>query len=99
MSDCELCGGPVGLVGVLGGVEHLTCRDCGMTFSRPGGDEEDEEGYCDLCETPFSQCEGGGHSHADPSLCSSCYCHSCGECGRYSDECECEEDDEDDDVE
>lgn len=30
---CELCGGPLGLLGQLGRRQHLLCRDCGMQFS------------------------------------------------------------------
>lgn len=32
---CDLCGGPVGVLGVLGRLEHLQCRNCGANFSRP----------------------------------------------------------------
>jgi hypothetical protein len=33
MFECELCGGPLMLLGQLGGRVHLTCRDCGAAFS------------------------------------------------------------------
>jgi hypothetical protein len=35
MNDCELCGGPLVLLGRLGNRDHLTCRDCGLACSRP----------------------------------------------------------------
>jgi len=31
---CPLCSGPVGVLGQLGHIEHLTCRHCGMFFTR-----------------------------------------------------------------
>jgi hypothetical protein len=41
---CDLCGGPLGILGVLGNTEHIQCRDCGAEFSRPAAPpEEDEE--------------------------------------------------------
>ncbi len=30
---CKLCGGPLGLLGVLGKLAHLLCRNCGAQFS------------------------------------------------------------------
>jgi hypothetical protein len=30
--ECELCGGPVMLLGQLGGRVHLTCQDCGAAL-------------------------------------------------------------------
>jgi len=30
---CELCGGPCYVLGVLGNLVHLVCRDCGMACS------------------------------------------------------------------
>ena len=55
---CEICDGPVGILGLLGRLVHLLCRDCGMQFSREatpediegwntamyGGVEEEDEG-------------------------------------------------------
>lgn len=43
---CEICGGPLLLLGVLGSLAHYNCRDCGMMFSggKPDlGDEDDDE--------------------------------------------------------
>lgn len=31
---CEVCGGPVGLLGTLGTRDHFQCRNCGMGYSR-----------------------------------------------------------------
>ena len=36
IDSCSMCGGPVGILGKLGHVEHLMCRNCGMSFSREG---------------------------------------------------------------
>lgn len=33
MHGCPLCGGPGILLGKLGHLTHLTCRDCGMQYS------------------------------------------------------------------
>jgi hypothetical protein len=33
--ECPQCGGPGTLMGVLGNLAHLRCRDCGWTFSIP----------------------------------------------------------------
>ena len=43
MDECQLCGGPLGILGLLGNRVQLQCRDCGMSFSRevePGEREE-----------------------------------------------------------
>lgn len=32
--ECSVCGGPVGLIGCLGNLAHLVCRDCGCQSSR-----------------------------------------------------------------
>jgi hypothetical protein len=29
---CSLCGGPVGLLGMLGTMAHGSCRNCGMAY-------------------------------------------------------------------
>jgi hypothetical protein len=31
--ECALCGGPLGVMGMLGGLVWWLCRDCGMQFS------------------------------------------------------------------
>lgn len=31
---CSLCGGQLGLLGALGNLKWLVCRDCGMQFSK-----------------------------------------------------------------
>ena len=41
--DCEFCGGPCGLMGVLGRMAHCQCRDCGMECSRAMTKEEVRE--------------------------------------------------------
>lgn len=33
IGPCPLCAGPRGVLGVLGRVLHLLCRDCGMMFT------------------------------------------------------------------
>lgn len=33
--DCPQCGGEAILLGVLGNLAHLRCRDCGWDFSTP----------------------------------------------------------------
>lgn len=33
MRECELCGGPLVVLGVLGNVAHCRCRDCGAQCS------------------------------------------------------------------
>jgi len=35
MLSCLLCEGPLMLLGDLGGLGWFRCRDCGMEFSRP----------------------------------------------------------------
>jgi hypothetical protein len=40
--ECSCCGGPKGVLGVLGNLVHLLCRDCGMQSSIPF-DELDPE--------------------------------------------------------
>jgi len=46
--QCSICGGPVGLLGILGKLAHLLCQSCGMHFNCPAEDielitEEEEE--------------------------------------------------------
>jgi hypothetical protein len=48
---CDLCGGPLGIMGILGNTEHLQCRNCGMEFSRPVNPETDSSEDAD-CESP-----------------------------------------------
>ena len=44
MHACQLCGGPLGLLGFLGRLAHLLCRDCGMHFNIPRDEyQEDDE--------------------------------------------------------
>lgn len=43
MNTCELCGGELGLLGTLGRLVWLVCRDCGMQFSRKAEDFNDNE--------------------------------------------------------
>jgi hypothetical protein len=31
--ECQLCGGPLGVLGILGNKVWLLCRDCGMQSS------------------------------------------------------------------
>jgi ribosomal protein L37E len=31
--ECGICGGPIGVMGILGNREHLQCRNCGASFS------------------------------------------------------------------
>jgi hypothetical protein len=40
MSDdpCPLCGGPLGVLGRLGNLVHLLCRNCGAQFSEEADD-------------------------------------------------------------
>jgi hypothetical protein len=40
MCECELCGGPLLLLGQLGGRVHLTCRDCGMAYNHEADEDE-----------------------------------------------------------
>ncbi len=39
--ECSLCGGECGVMGQLGRLEHLVCRDCGMWFQREVEEEPD----------------------------------------------------------
>lgn len=31
---CKVCGGPIGILGVLGSMIHYQCRNCGINFCR-----------------------------------------------------------------
>jgi hypothetical protein len=47
VNDCPTCGGPPVLLGTLGRVTWLRCRDCGWEYQAdgpigPGDDDEDE---------------------------------------------------------
>lgn len=44
MSGCPHCGGPLVLLGVLGHLTHLRCRDCGAQVER------ETEPDCGTCE-------------------------------------------------
>lgn len=45
---CELCGGPLGLLGSLGFMLHLTCRNCGMFFTRDNRPNEEDDDDADV---------------------------------------------------
>ena len=32
--QCSICGGPLGILGMLGNLIHYLCRNCGMQFSK-----------------------------------------------------------------
>ena len=36
--ECSICGGPLGLTGILGNLAHLQCRNCGMASSMDAKD-------------------------------------------------------------
>lgn len=40
---CTLCGGLLGLLGQLGRLLHLHCRDCGAQHSRPADEYHGDE--------------------------------------------------------
>jgi hypothetical protein len=40
---CALCGGPVGVLGVLGRKTWCLCRDCGAQFSVDTADKRNSE--------------------------------------------------------
>ena len=40
MGFCEICEGELGLLGILGNLLHLACRNCGMHFSREATEED-----------------------------------------------------------
>jgi len=39
---CSICGGPKGVLGVLGNLVHCVCRDCGMQSSIKVDDLDDD---------------------------------------------------------
>ena len=39
MDTCEICGGRLGLLGVLGNLDWLRCQDCGMEYNAPRDEE------------------------------------------------------------
>jgi hypothetical protein len=43
---CTLCGGPCGVLGVLGRLVYWLCRDCGMQFTSDAHEltDQDDEG-------------------------------------------------------
>lgn len=43
MRHCELCGGPLGFLGKLGRLVWLLCRNCGMQFSVPEDQYDENE--------------------------------------------------------
>ena len=43
MNECEVCGGQLALLGVLGRLIHSRCMQCGMDHSREGTDKELQE--------------------------------------------------------
>lgn len=43
MKTCTLCGGPLGLLGMLGKLAHYQCQDCGAMFSCESTNEEQGE--------------------------------------------------------
>jgi hypothetical protein len=45
VETCELCNGPLMLLGILGNRIHLQCRNCGMQFSKEQENENEED--CD----------------------------------------------------
>jgi hypothetical protein len=42
METCDLCEGPLMLLGQLGNRVHVQCRNCGMQFSHTAEPDEDE---------------------------------------------------------
>jgi hypothetical protein len=46
MRPCGMCGGPLGLLGVLGKLAHYQCRNCGAAYSR----ELETDIYGDIVE-------------------------------------------------
>jgi hypothetical protein len=49
MDDCPVCGGPLDVMGRLGNLAHLLCRDCGVWASRPAQADDPEP---DTAEEP-----------------------------------------------
>jgi ribosomal protein L37E len=62
-SECSVCGGEKQVLGKLGKVVHLRCRNCGMQFSYEG-----EQIDCSYCGKKFIPTEIGIYQCSD-----SCY--------------------------
>lgn len=45
---CPMCHGEAGLLGVLGSVAHLRCRDCGWQYSIDAEDIEPSDNEFDI---------------------------------------------------
>ena len=45
MPFCSLCGGLLGIMGVLGTTEHFQCRNCGEFEHRPAANDYEGESY------------------------------------------------------
>jgi len=43
MMTCDICGGLLALLGVLGRLAHLRCIQCGMGHSCPASDIQEDE--------------------------------------------------------
>ncbi len=43
MQECPMCGGPGGVLGALGNVVWLSCRNCGWQFQADGPLESDDD--------------------------------------------------------
>jgi hypothetical protein len=43
LPDCPQCGGPPTLLGQLGSLLHLRCRNCGMTYAMTHEPEPKED--------------------------------------------------------
>lgn len=53
-SGCDICGGDLGILGVLGRMVHLLCRDCGAHSHRSQGADDicchtEEDETDDVC--------------------------------------------------
>lgn len=42
MDECEICGGPLNLLGCLGPLYHYRCRNCGAQFHSETPPPEEE---------------------------------------------------------
>ncbi len=81
---CELCGGELGILGQLGSMIHLQCRDCGIGCARP---DEREPEPCAECahyrELGFGPSHDGsprcrmGASPASGGNTPHCTCNAC----------------------
>jgi NAD-dependent SIR2 family protein deacetylase len=78
MINCPECGGELQVLGVLGNLQHLRCRHCGLQFSRDKDKERKDQLWCPLCNSELGpDCEFDG-----PDL----ICQPCAE-DRYNDNC------------